>query len=644
MPHNASQFSQPMVEASPMPAALCKTSWAGLAKKAFASVILGLLVYLAVFRLPFLFPPQVRLMSASYTFGFNNSVAIFALVALLGLATLLQVLRQQTNEPLITFAPPGAAGTRRSLRVAFVGLVLLYTLITWALYLYDKQSEPSLMWETRHLLYRTWIMDAYKLRPYTEVAAEYGPLLTYAPLLVYWLLKPLGASHLQAYFVCHLILNVGGLWCAYYIFSRAMAPSFARAIAFVVIAVSGFGPWMGINGVLLRYLFPFASLLLGHSVVRWVVSLPKPQLRWSVSAATVVLLSSANILVSPEVGLAFALAWTAYAILSVRFDIQILAVSFIGLFASALLCWLFLPAAYYGAVLRFSEGANNLPLLPAAHLLFYIFSLFLVVPRLLAGNLRQPPGSDRSGLAITGALGALCVFMAPGALGRCDPPHVLFYGMGLVILATIALANISLRAFAVYVAAYAGVFIVLMQLVNLRVFYGISPLSLLTHPISSVAKALPSTVGTEHPSLATLSALDRYPRLGLPYASFGDPEVERYVLSRGQLHPEYYVSIVGVYNAAALEHKLSDVSKMEYLLVPNRFISRYTRNLCKDYVDGLRRWFFYPARLPCRFDALDPEGSLNRFIADNYVTVEQIGSWSVLQRTHGSPQQSAISP
>jgi hypothetical protein len=46
----------------------------------------------------------------------------------------------------------------------------------------------------------------------------------------------------------------------------------------------------------------------------------------------------------------------------------------------ALLCWLFLPVAYYGSVLWFSEGAANLPLLPAAHLLLYILTMFLVVP------------------------------------------------------------------------------------------------------------------------------------------------------------------------------------------------------------------------------------------------------------------------
>lgn len=137
------------------------------------------------------------------------------------------------------------------------------------------------------------------------------------------------------------------------------------------------------------------------------------------------------------------------------------------------------------------------------------------------------------------------------------------------MLLMIRLANISRPAFAAYVMGYAGVFIVLMQVINLQVYYQIPPEVLLSREgIGRVAQRMRTVTGTSHPNMATLSALNSYPRLGLPFASFGDPAVERYVVSRGQLEPEYYVSVVGVYNAAALERKLRDVGKAEYLLVP----------------------------------------------------------------------------
>ncbi len=610
------------------------------ARTGLSLLILTLLVYYALFRFPFWFPPRQRLWSLSYIFGFNNGVAILAMTVLLGVVTLLYLLRRREScEPSIAFPCERALRGERMLIVAFVFVALLYAGLTFSAYVYDVHSAPWLMWETRHLLHGMWLMDVYGLRPYTEIFAAYGPILTYAPLYMYWLLKPLGASHELAYFVCHLLLNLTGLWCAFYVLSRATMPATLRLVAFGILALAGFAPYMGINGVLIRYLFPFASLLAGHRVVMWTLSWRRGVGWWAGTTTTVLLLLAANILLSPEAGVAFALAWLGYALLMLRYEFRVLAVSLIALMAAALLCWLFLPAAYYGTLHRFSQGAENLPLLPAAHLLLYILTMFLVVPQLLAVSVRERAPSNIPGSALCGALGVLCVVMMPGALGRCDPPHVLFYGIGASMLLMIRLANISGRAFALYMMAYASVFIVLMQLVNLLVFYGISPRTLLSrHAVANVGQKLRSGSGTVHPDMAILSALDRYPRLGLPFASLGDPAVETYVLSRGQVEPEYYVSIVGVWSAAALERKLRDVGKAEYLLVPRGFRSFATfaplppPNPCAGYLKSLREWFLYPAKLPCRAEPLDPLSSVKSFIVDHYVPVEHVGSWLVLRR------------
>ena len=47
-----------------------------VARNGLWAVVLAALVYYALFRLPFRFPPRQRLVSPSYAFGFNNSVAI----------------------------------------------------------------------------------------------------------------------------------------------------------------------------------------------------------------------------------------------------------------------------------------------------------------------------------------------------------------------------------------------------------------------------------------------------------------------------------------------------------------------------------------------------------------------------------------
>jgi hypothetical protein len=606
-----------------------------VARNAGWIVLLSLLGYYALFRLPFRFPPRTRLWSASYAFGYNNGVAILSMAILLGGVALFYIWRRGGVADLrVNFPLEGSE--RKSLRWTLAVVSLLYVALTFAMYIYYMRTASWLMWEVRHFLHRTWLMDTYGLRPYTQFSAEYGPLLTSTPLYVRRLLTPLNASLEQAYFASHLLLNLGGLWCIYYVLACAKMPPLARIVAFVILAIAGFAPYMGLNGVLLRYLAPLACLILGHRIFVRTLSVTATGRWWPGAVFTILGLVALNVMLSPEAAVAFALAWLGYGMLKIRREARILFASLVAFGVVGLICWLVLPAAYYGSLLHFSEGANNLPLLPAAHLLLYIVTLFLVVPRLLACGMEEHVSDGVP--AVSGALGILCLAMIPGALGRCDPPHVLFFGMSASMLLMIGVANLSRRAFATYAVAYGFVFIVLMQVVNLRVFFGVSRGVLLSrHPFINLTERLRSANGTDRPSAATLSALDRYPRLGLPFATFGDPVVEKYVLARGQLDPEYYISVVGVYTEAALQRKLNDISKMEYLLMPRPTEPRKPAGPCAEYLKSLRHWFLYPARLPCRADPLDPGASVNHFIAGHFVSVEHVGSWVVLRRNTGVP-------
>lgn len=607
----------------------------GVARNGLWISCVAVVAYFVLFWLPFQFPPGQRLWSASYAFGFNNGVAMLGLGGLLGAVALLLLFRRApTFELPLTFLAARPAAGSRSAQIAFTLVCLGYAGLTYALYRYNLHSAPSLMWETRHFVYRTWLMDVYGLHPYTEFSAEYGPILTYAPLWTYRIIGPLGASYEAAYFLCHYLLNVAGIWCAYYLFSRALMPRRGCAIALTVIAVAGFAPYMGINGVLVRYLLPFASLLLGHRLILGVGKNAAETKWWLAIMLSVAGLLLANILLSPEIGVSFALAWFCYAVLAARRDYRIIGASLLAFVGIALLCWRLLPAAYFSSLVHFSEGANNLPLLPAAHLVFYLATMFLIVPSLLAAGVAKGSKMDIPAASICGAFGALCLVMAPGALGRCDPPHVLFYGMGASMLLMIRLSNTSWRGFVAYTLGYAAVFIVLLQLINLRVFYGVSPRQLISpHGFSNLRRGFRSAAGTEDPSMATLAKLNKYPHLALPYATFGDPAFDKYVVLRGQLQPEYYMAIVGVYSPEALQRKLSDVAKAEYLLVPQRFIDQRSSRPCHDNLVSLKRWFFYPARLPCRAAPLDPGAVLQAFISQHYTVAEQIDHWSVLRRT-----------
>jgi hypothetical protein len=599
-------------------------------------------VYFAAFRLPYWWPPERRLVSASYTFGFNNLVAIVAVAGLLAaLAVLLAARSPRAGAPRLPLqfdagdgGDGGDAGRRSGPRV-LGAVLLLYAALTAAMYAYTMRQQPFLTWETRHFLHRVLLMDVYGLRPYTDFQAEYGPALTVTPLYLYRLLRPFGTTHTQAYFVCHLLFNAAGVACLYYLLWRVEMPARRRVLAFVVLALAGFVPYMGLNGVVFRYVCPFASLLLGHRAVTRLTRPPASAARWAVAGAVVLALLGANILISPEIALAFALAWLAYAALLVRQDWRLLAMSLAALAAAALLSRATLPPAYYGSLLRFSEGANNLPLLPAPFLLLYLATLFLAVPALLATGLRtlvRGDVPDARAAALCGALGGLCVVLAPGALGRADPPHVLFYSLGASMLLMMMLANGGRLRFAVYAGAYAAVHVALAPVVLLVQYYGASPRLLLSRAAPGHVLDKVRSAKSTPPDTARLAVLERYRGLGLPYATYADPAVERYVIEHRLLAPEYYIATVGVYTEAALKVKLRDVARYDYLLVQQGYEVRWSRDRCAQYLVELRRSLLYPARLTCRKAALDVDGIVNDYIVDHYVPVERIAHWVVLRR------------
>jgi hypothetical protein len=146
------------------------------------------IIYLAVFRLPFLFPPSRRIVSPSYAFGFNNAVAILSMVALLAVATVYCLLRgRDVCRPLIQFDDD--IGTQRPSSWLFFAMAAIYAGLTLTCYGYAQRAASArLTWESRHFLHRIKLMEVYGLRPYVDFQAEYGPALMYPPVYLHRIL------------------------------------------------------------------------------------------------------------------------------------------------------------------------------------------------------------------------------------------------------------------------------------------------------------------------------------------------------------------------------------------------------------------------------------------------------------------------
>jgi hypothetical protein len=592
------------------------------------------------FQLPFHFPPGKLVRSSSYVFGFNNALAIVSLAVLLAVAALYCLVRRTAAcEPRLSFPERPAEGLRPLSPWLFVAMAGVYAALTLLLYEYmQRASGASLVWEARHFLHRVKLHEIYGLAPYVDFQAEYGPLLMYPPIWAHALLGPLGVSREAAYFVSHLLLNLAGLWCLFHLLSRVSAPTRPRTIAFVILAVAGFGPYMGLNGVLLRYTAPFIAVFVAHRLLAQAAGAWSSR-RWLASALLLFGLAALNLLLSPEVIAAFVLGWGAYVVLAIRADRgrwRLVPTSLVAFGGAAAAARIFLPAEYYGSLLRFAEGANNLPILPAAHVLVYLVTLVLVVPPLLAAGLR----GRTSDAPLLGALGALCVVMMPGALGRCDPPHVMFYGLVASLLLMARLANVRRAAFVGFSAAYAAVFIGAMGIVLLDAFFGVKPKSLILHPVRAASTVVANVRADLTPrDRSYLAQLDGYSRIGVPFATYGgDHAAEAYLFEVGRLAPEYYVASVGVYTGEALERKLQDVGRHEYLLVRQELMNTDAEPSslearCASARRSLTRWFLFPTgHLVCRRQDLQPDAEVARFILANYRPVEQVRRSLVVQR------------
>ena len=599
------------------------------------------LAYYAIFLLPFYYPPSRRLVSPSYVFGFNNAVAILAIGVLLLVATgllwfwLISGHRKETANQVAALISGGRPSSRMP-RTIFVAAALCYLGVTMLLYFLAKTtSSYGIEWESAHFLYRLRLMEFYGLRPYLDFQFEYGPVLSYLPYWFHKLLAPLDVSLEASYYASYYVLNLLGLLCLFVVLDGGRIPLRRKIVAFVLLAIASFGLWMGLNGVSSRYLLPYLGVILIHrAAIREQIPL------WALFALTF-LLALANIVMSSEIGLAFTIACVAYALLAVRRRASIGLVVLMGLALAVGVAATFIPTAYIVSVFRFSSGANNYPVLPAPHVVLYLLTLFLVVPVLLGAALLAPPADGPLLLA----LAALCVVMIPGAASRCDPPHVLLYGLGVSMLLFILLAGRPTRAFLAYAAAYAVIAIALLQSNNLRQFYSIPYKEQASLRFLSVLSAEyhKTATPTSKVSAVDYSALEKYTKMGVPFASYEtDRAMEAYLFSHEKIAPEYFVATVGVYTEDDYARKCREEFRNDYLLVRSGTETRWQPPDKSSEVSRLRAALMYPAHLTMKNEPFDPNQEINHILARHYTVAERVGDYAVLRRIDTKEPTSAI--
>ena len=585
---------------------------------AFTAVLAPVAAYLLL-DLPYRFPPTGPLVSPSLVFGFNNRVAIGGVIAIVGAAVLFRLWRSRGVEPasLPWFAPGPADPPARIRRTVFALMIAAHAGLVALMWIVARTSNTwRLDFEASHFLWRLHLMTLFGARPYIDFQHEYGPALLYGPLLVYRLLAPLGVTLEAAYYLSYLGGSVLGLAAILSILDRAQIPRPRKEVAFCLLAAAGLTPYMGLNGNLVRYLPPYLGLVLADQISTRARGLAVPSI-------VVCGLGALTILISPEIGVAFGLGWITYCAFIALGDRRRALSGIVALAAAVALTMLAVPSRSAGSILSFSSGAANFPLVPAPHIVFYLIILVTGVSRLVADGV-SGRGRPR---ALLLALATVSVVMIPGALSRADPPHVLFFSLGVHLLFFVQTALDSRRAFIVYAGAFALVLIGGLHLSNARAFYDVS----LRHLRPAEVAALARRHDLPEPSAAQLARLDTYRPLGLPFCSYGtDRRTMAHLWAHRGFEPEYYCGIIGVYSAAQLDRKLADTRRHEYVLVQREWLGE--SDPCERHRMILRRSFVYPRPPACRREGIEPDLQVSRELAAHYRVVEAIGPYVVMRR------------
>ena len=364
--------------------------------------------------LPYLFPTAPS-HSDSYIFGFNNRVGILILAGfalLCGAGALWMPAR-------IPAAWAGKPLTSRTLYRA-LGLVFVVTLALYVLFRRFDGMGDGLLFIDRLKL----VLEGHRV--YLDFEFPYGPLMLYVPAA---LAKCLHLRAADAYGLTWIAAELGGVAMVYKTMQWIEAPFFPKRPVFLLLVLATLitAETCGLNYSILRFVLP---CFLAVGIHR---RLQRAEQRGSgFQAATVLLLAPAFALVlgiSPEFALTFGLGMSVYLAVFARMrEVANIAALAVAAGLCILAAW---GDARLGAFLMagaFHSGAQNLPIVPAPHILLFMMTLALTA----AFSFRELRARRPSALLVLVIVSAAS---CGGALGRCDTVHVFYDPLGLTIAA-----------------------------------------------------------------------------------------------------------------------------------------------------------------------------------------------------------------
>jgi len=594
-----------------------------------------------IFWLPWFIPLSLPSASFSYTYGFNNSVAIVSTALLLLVLFLIGWQRQKSGvtgnsrERLSDLLSGNSEcdGMRGNLFTSFV----IATSVAVALQVIWFRILPySGFGEYCYFISRLDLM-VIGLKPYADFQFSYGPAMLYP---AYWLYK-LFNGHLtidSAY--CATLVGhwIGGFYLLYYVI-KSLGGKFNKVLVFICICCSVINLAMGLNYTPFRFagllfsLFYFHQTFAGRRNDGRVIDI-KP-------AFLAFLLPLCNLAVSPEVGIASVVGLTVYLAALVRTQFRrgawLAIIPSLALIVAVSIC----SKSYLEAVFSRGLGGDLYPVFPTFHILLFIGAACWVLPNLGIIGCAERNITGSFALALVCSLG----LMIPACLGHCDSGHILFNGLGIFVLfLSMATApggkGISRLLLPIYILI--NIMLVWAMFWNI---YGpqMKEAIMKRRQASSLSPPGGDSVRNEEawqngamssnhlfygklqPFHPDLKHLLRYKEIGMPFA--GNESIERFVKLSGRYIPEYYVNPAPqMFTQSAINRKLDDLNRMEVVIVPKNYLKTtdQTRDseICLEDSRFLQRMLCFPCSLTQRNRRLIPKDQIMERITANFSIAE----------------------
>jgi hypothetical protein len=537
-----------------------------LRRWAFAFGVLCLTCF-GVFVLPFLLPPPIiEGVSAANAAGFNNKVAALA-AATLSLIVFFKELRwpsSKVNEdwdgdgplPLsVVWAPAIVCGAI----IAVLGRLII---LSHARYISDAG----------YFIEQIGSNADYGRKLYDQIEFPYGPLLFYIPIFLRTIFSPFHLSLAGAYFTTLVLEQVAGLLMVGYIIKNLPMRRIWKIVALILCMPVAIELSFGLNHTFFRFAVAPAFLVL-------IARCSKPWAAWlCLFIGQTIVLS-----VSPEMGFAFAVAGTAYAV--TRFLTE--GKAWLVPVATPLVATLLFLVAAGGGYLRmlklFSHGLYNLIVEPLPHILIFLFALVWLVPMVLASFLRR----RRPEALMLGALYVFALVLLPVAFGRADPGHVLFNGFVLFFLSMVGVSTWKPMPQILWISCVSFVFL-WTAYIDTRPseldFRGVIHYDVLHYGSDGIKRAAFKFTKTFSPSAAEhyfsvvydadqpfdmkeLQSVVGASKVATP--DLVPMRVEESLKQSGQYTPSFYCFRTAVLDTASEQHEIEEMNSSTWALIPN---------------------------------------------------------------------------